>query len=351
MMKAGRGVYWRRRRLMCNKSLLTSQNLLLLKSSPRPLNCVDHRPHVITHAPYNEYKATEIDGKLIANDIKATLATEVCNMRSSIQKVPGLGVILVGKREDSLSFVRIKKKACDKVGIASVVLELPEDCTQVEILNAVEMLNHKESIHGILVQLPLPSHLSEEKILNAVNVEKDVDGFHPVNMGNLAMTGREPLFTPCASRACIEVLHRYGVEIIGKKAVVIGRSMITGLPTSLLLQKHHATVSVVHAFTSNPEHITHEADILVSDVSVPNLVRGHWLKPGVVVIDMGSTLVKDNNSSNGTRVTGDVCYDEAILKASLITPVPGGVGPVTISMLLSNTVEAAKHAYQWTEQS
>ncbi|GJT01756.1 bifunctional protein FolD 1, mitochondrial-like protein isoform X1 [Tanacetum coccineum] len=198
--------------------------------------------------------------------------------------------------------------------------------------------------------------MNEEKIINAVNVEKDVDGFHPINMGNLAMTGRSPLFIPCASRGCIEVLHRYGVEIIGKKAVeklgfdpIIGRSKITGLPTSLLLERHHATVCVVHAFTKNPEQITSEADILVSDVGVPNLVRGHWLKPGVVVIDMGSTLVKDSNSSHGSRVTGDVCYEEAMLKASAITPVPGGIGPVTISMLLSNTVEAAKRAYQWTE--
>ncbi|KVI08477.1 NAD(P)-binding domain-containing protein [Cynara cardunculus var. scolymus] len=285
----------------------------------------------------NEHAAADIDGKLIANDIKATVATEIRHMKSSIRKVPGLGVILVGKRKDSFSFVSIKKKACEEVGIASVVVELPEDSTEHEVLAVVSLLNRKESVHGILVQLPLPNHLSEEKIINAVNVEKDVDGFHPVNMGNLAMTGREPLFIPCASRGCLEVLHRCSVEIIGKKVVVIGRSKIGGLPTSLLLQ--------------NPEQITREADILVSDVGVPNLVRGHWLKPGVVVIDMGSTLVKDSNNSHCSHVTGDVCYEEAIHKASAITPVPGGVGPVTISMLLSNTVEAAKRAYQWTERS
>ncbi|XP_024969563.1 bifunctional protein FolD 1, mitochondrial-like isoform X2 [Cynara cardunculus var. scolymus] len=304
----------------------------------------------LRHA-YNEHAAADIDGKLIANDIKATVATEIRHMKSSIRKVPGLGVILVGKRKDSFSFVSIKKKACEEVGIASVVVELPEDSTEHEVLAVVSLLNRKESVHGILVQLPLPNHLSEEKIINAVNVEKDVDGFHPVNMGNLAMTGREPLFIPCASRGCLEVLHRCSVEIIGKKVVVIGRSKIGGLPTSLLLQRHHATVSVVHAFTKNPEQITREADILVSDVGVPNLVRGHWLKPGVVVIDMGSTLVKDSNNSHCSHVTGDVCYEEAIHKASAITPVPGGVGPVTISMLLSNTVEAAKRAYQWTERS
>ncbi|GKE40518.1 bifunctional protein FolD 1, mitochondrial-like protein isoform X1, partial [Tanacetum coccineum] len=182
------------------------------------------------------HRATEIDGKLIANDIKATLATEISNMKNSIGKVPGLGVVLVGTRKDSLSFVRIKKKACEQVGIDPLIVELPEDCTESEVLDAVSALNYRDSVHGILVQLPLPSHMNEEKIINAVNVEKDVDGFHPINMGNLAMTGRSPLFIPCASRGCIEVLHRYGVEIIGKKAVVIGRSKITGLSTSLLLE-------------------------------------------------------------------------------------------------------------------
>lgn len=356
-MRGTVAVWWR---ILWNKSF--SSSATPNRSAKSPLVCLD-RPDIwypppspsgvspyLRHA-YNEHTAADVDGKLIANDIKATLATEICNMRSSTRKVPGLGVILVGKRKDSLSFVRIKKKACEEVGITFVVVELPEDSTEDEVLSVVSMLNHKESVHGILVQLPLPTHMSEEKIINAVNVEKDVDGFHPVNMGNLAMTGRQPLFIPCASRGCLEVLRRCSVEIIGKKAVVIGRSKIGGLPTSLLLQRHHATVTVVHAFTKNPEQITREADILVSDVGVPNLVRGHWLKPGVVVIDMGSTLVKDSNSSHGSRVTGDVCYEEAIHKASAITPVPGGVGPVTISMLLSNTVEAAKRAYQWIQQS
>ncbi|KAI3723144.1 hypothetical protein L2E82_34534 [Cichorium intybus] len=355
-MRCTVAVCWR---ILCSKSFSSSPVTPNRLAKP-PLVCLD-RPDIWCPAPfqaevsshlrhaYNEHTAAEIDGRSIANDIKATIATEVCNMKNSIKKVPGLGVILVGKRKDSLSFVRIKKKACEQVGITSVVIELPEDCTEDEVLDVVSVLNHKESIHGVLVQLPLPNHLCEEKIINAVNVEKDVDGFHPVNMGNLAMTGREPLFIPCASRGCIEVLNRCNVEILGKKVVVIGRSMIGGLPTSLLLQRHHATVSVVHAFTKNPENITCEADILVSDVGVPNLVRGDWLKPGVVVIDMGSTLVKGENNSESFHVTGDVCYEEAIRKASVISPVPGGVGPVTISMLLLNTVEAAKRAYKWTQ--
>ncbi|KAK9071593.1 hypothetical protein SSX86_008021 [Deinandra increscens subsp. villosa] len=345
-MRRAVAVFWRTRSFSSSNCLPKFPLVSLDRHDiwyPPPSPPLHLRPH------YNDHQTTtEIDGKLIANDIKAALATEVNYMKNSIKHVPGLGIVLVGKRKDSLSFVRIKKRACEKVGITSEVVNLPENCTEGEVLDAVSELNNKESVHGILVQLPLPSHLSEQKIINAVNVEKDVDGFHPVNIGNLAMTGREPLFIPCASRGCIEVLHRCGVEIIGKKAVVIGRSQITGLPTSLLLQRHHATVTVVHSSTKNPEEITREADILVSDVGVPNLVLGHWLKPGVVVIDMGSTLVTD---SKGSRVTGDVCYEEAILKASLITPVPGGVGPVTISMLLYNTVEAAKRAYQWTGKS
>ncbi|KAE8076992.1 hypothetical protein FH972_015604 [Carpinus fangiana] len=206
-------------------------------------------------------------------------------------------------------------------------------------------LNEDPSVHGIIVQLPLPQHLDEEKIMTVVSPEKDVDGFHPLNMGNLAMRGREPLFIPCASKGCIELLLRLGVEIVGKKSVVIGRSKIVGLPTSFLLQRHHATVSTVHAFTKNPEQITSQADIVITDVGIPNIVRGHWLKPGAVVIDMGTNLVKDPNSRHGFRVTGDVCFEEAIKVVSAITPVPGGVGPVTISMLLSNTLDSAKRAF------
>ncbi|XP_031283959.1 bifunctional protein FolD 1, mitochondrial-like [Pistacia vera] len=191
-------------------------------------------------------------------------------------------------------------------------------------------------------------HLDEEKIINFMSPEKDVDGFHPLNMGNLAMRGREPLFIPFASKACIELLLRSGVEIIGKKAVVIGRSKIVGLPTSLLLQRHHATVSTLHAFTKNPEHISSEADIVVSDVGVPNIVRGDWLKPGAFVIDMGTNPVKDSSCRNGYRITGDVCFEEAIKVASAITPVPGGIGPVAISMLLSNTLDSAKRAFTFT---
>ncbi|KAF9617695.1 hypothetical protein IFM89_038195 [Coptis chinensis] len=187
-----------------------------------------------------------------------------------------------------------------------------------------------------------------EKILSVVSLDKDVDGFHPLNIGNLAMRGREPLFVPCTPKGCIELLLRSNVEIMGKNAVVIGRSNIVGLPTSLLLQRHHATVTTVHAFSKNPDTVTREADIVVSAAGVANLVRGSWLKPGAVVIDVGTNPVEDPNSEHGYTLTGDVCYEEAVRVVSAITPVPGGVGPMTVAMLLSNTLDSAKKAYRFT---
>ncbi|KAL5539284.1 hypothetical protein UlMin_045375 [Ulmus minor] len=246
-------------------------------------------------------------------------------MKESIGKVPGLAVIVVGERKDSQTYVRNKIIACEEVGILSVITELPDDCTENEVINALSSYNADPSLHGIL-------HLDVGKFLDVLSLEKDVDGFHPINIGNLAMRGREPLS---------------GVEIMGKKAVVIGRSNIVGLPASLLLQRHHATVSVVHAFTKYPERITGEADIVITAAGVPNLVRGNWIKPGAVVIDVGTNPVEDPSCELGYRLTGDVCYEEAVRVASAITPVPGGVGPMTIAMLLSNTLDAAKRAYNF----
>ncbi|OVA17148.1 Tetrahydrofolate dehydrogenase/cyclohydrolase [Macleaya cordata] len=315
-------------------------------SSPPPTN--NRRSPFIFNHDAHEQTAVVIDGKLMADEIRSVIADEVSRMKSAIGKVPRLAVILVGERKDSQTYVRNKIKACQEVGIMSVMTELPEDCAESEVLNAVSSFNENPAVHGILVQLPLPQHMDEEKILNVVSLEKDVDGFHPLNIGNLAMTGREPLFIPCTPKACIELLLRSNVEIMGKKAVVIGRSNIVGLPTSLLLQRHHATVSVVHAFTKNPEEITREADIVVSAAGVANLVRGNWLKPGAIVIDVGTNPVKDPDSEYGYSLTGDVCYEEAVKVASAITPVPGGVGPMTIAMLLSNTLDSAKRAYRFT---
>ncbi|CAL9003101.1 unnamed protein product [Prunus brigantina] len=296
----------------------------------------------------NEQTATIIDGKFIADEIRTRIGSEVRRMKEGIGMVPGLAVIVVGHRRDSQTYVRNKMMACAEVGIKSMVAQLPEDCTKDQLLGALSSFDADPSVHGILVQLPLPQHLDEGKVLDVLRPEKDVDGFHPLNMGNLAMRGREPLFIPCTPKGCIEMLLRSGVEIAGRKATVIGRSNIVGLPTSLLLQRHHATVSIVHAFTKNPELITCEADIVVTAAGVPNLVRGNWLKPGAVVIDVGTNPVEDPSSEHGYRLTGDVCYEEAVRVASAITPVPGGVGPMTIAMLLSNTLDSAKRVYAFT---
>ncbi|XP_019247425.1 PREDICTED: bifunctional protein FolD 1, mitochondrial isoform X2 [Nicotiana attenuata] len=289
-----------------------------------------------------------IDGNSEAEQIRSSIAVEVSRMKESIGKVPGLAVVLVGKRQDSLAYVRKKIMACHEVGFRFSLAELPESCTEEEVCDALSNYNKDASIHGILVQLPLPQHFDEGKILNVLSLEKDVDGFHPLNIGNLAIQGREPLFIPCTPKGCIELLLRSDVEIVGKRAVVIGRSNIVGLPTFLLLQRHHATVSIVHAYSENPEMITREADILVAAAGVPNLVRGSWLKPGAVVLDVGINPIEDPESENGYRLIGDVCFEEAVKIASKITPVPGGVGPMTVAMLLQNTLEAAKRALHFT---
>ncbi|KVH89120.1 NAD(P)-binding domain-containing protein [Cynara cardunculus var. scolymus] len=262
----------------------------------------------------NEASATVIDGKRVAKDIREEVAVEISRMKDEIGIVPGLAVILVGDRKDSATYVRNKKKACDSVGINSYEVRLAEDSSEEEVLKHISKFNDDPSVHGILVQLPLPSN-----ILNAVCIEKDVDGFHPLNIGRLAMRGREPLFVPCTPKGCIELLHRYDIPIKGKRAV-----------------REDATVSIVHSRTKNPEEITRQADIVISAVGQPNMVRGSWVKPGA-----------DPESPRGYRLVGDICYEEASKVASAITPVPGGVGPMTIAMLLSNTLLSAKRVHNF----
>ncbi|VYS61397.1 unnamed protein product [Arabidopsis thaliana] len=257
--------------------------------------------------------AIVIDGKAEAKKIRDDIKIEVSRMKESIGVVPGLAVILVGK-EQGIRYLRF---------------------------------NDDPSVHGVLVQLPLPSHMDEQNILNAVSIEKDVDGFHPLNIGRLAMRGREPLFVPCTPKGCIELLHRYNIEFKGKRAVVIGRSNIVGMPAALLLQKEDATVSIIHSRTMNPEELTRQADILISAVGKPNMVRGSWIKPGAVLIDVGIKPVEDPSAAGGERLVGDICYVEASKIASAITPVPGGVGPMTVAMLLSNTLTSAKRIHNF----
>ncbi|KAL3517141.1 hypothetical protein ACH5RR_024043 [Cinchona calisaya] len=301
----------------------------------------------VSAALATEASAKVIDGKKVAKEIRDEVAAEVSKMKEAIGVVPGLAVILVGDRKDSATYVRNKKKACEDVGIKSFDARLPEDSTEEEVIKHISGFNNDPAVHGILVQLPLPSHINEQNVLNAVCIEKDVDGFHPLNIGRLAMRGREPLFVPCTPKGCIELLHRYGVVIKGKRAVVIGRSNIVGMPAALLLQREDATVSVVHSRTKNPEEFTREADIIISAVGQANMVKGSWIKPGAVIIDVGINPVEDSKSPRGYRLVGDVCYDEAIKIASAITPVPGGVGPMTIAMLLSNTLTSAKRIHNF----
>ncbi|MQM06913.1 hypothetical protein Taro_039745 [Colocasia esculenta] len=265
----------------------------------------------------SDTSAKIIDGKAVAKQIREEIAADISRMKEAIGVVPGLAVILVGSRKDSQTYVRNKKKACEGVGITSHEVHLPEDCTEEEVLRHISYFNSDPSVHGILVQLPLPRHMNEEKILNNVCIEKDVDGFHPLNIGRLAMQGREPLFVPCTPKGCMELLHRYGVEVKGKRAVVIGRSNIVGMPASLLLQRQNATISIVHSYTRNPEEITRQADIVISAAGVANLVRGSWIKPGAIVIDVGINPVD-------TDSTWAMPMMVVLANARLITPIGSG---------------------------
>jgi 5,10-methylene-tetrahydrofolate dehydrogenase/methenyl tetrahydrofolate cyclohydrolase len=286
-----------------------------------------------------------IDGKAIAATIRGEIQAEVADMRSRYGKVPGLAAVLVGERKDSQTYVRSKKKACAEVGITSFGHDLPADISQADLLQVVRDLNANPEVHGILVQLPLPDHINDEEILGAISIEKDVDGFHPINIGRLSMKRREPLFVPCTPKGCIELLDRTGVEIEGKRAVVLGRSNIVGLPVAMLLLHRNATLTICHSRTKDLPGVVRQADILIAAVGRAEMVRGDWVKPGAVVIDVGVNAVDDPTSDKGYKLVGDVAFDEVREVASAITPVPGGVGPMTIAMLLRNTTNSAKRAF------
>ncbi|XP_039114063.1 bifunctional protein FolD 2 [Dioscorea cayenensis subsp. rotundata] len=283
-----------------------------------------------------------IDGKAIAKDIHGEIADEVRSLLEKYGKVPGLAVVIVGMRKDSQSYVRMKRKACAEVGIKSFDIDLPEDVSEDEVIATVHQLNANPDVHGILVQLPLPKHINEEKVLSEISIEKDVDGFHPLNIGKLAMKGRDPLFTPCTPKGCLELLSRSGISVRGKRAVVVGRSNIVGLPVALLLLKADATVTIVHSRTPDSEKIIQEADIVIAAAGQAMMIKGDWLKPGAAVIDVGTNSVDDPSRKTGYRLVGDVDFEGASKVAGWLTPVPGGVGPMTVAMLLKNTLDGAK---------
>jgi methylenetetrahydrofolate dehydrogenase (NADP+) / methenyltetrahydrofolate cyclohydrolase len=289
--------------------------------------------------------ATLIDGKAIAADIRAELRTEIEALKAK-GVTPGLGVILVGDDPASQSYVTAKERACAEIGIYSDDNRLAADTTQEALLAKVEAMNADPRIHGILVQLPLPKHIDESTVLRAVSPEKDVDGFHPVNVGKMVIG--EKAFLPCTPHGVIQMLARSGVETEGAHAVVVGRSNIVGKPVAnLLLQKRphaNATVTLCHTRTRDMGAFTRQADILIVAAGRPNTVTREMVKPGAVVIDVGVNRVEDASRKRGYRLVGDVDFEGVREVASLLTPVPGGVGPMTITMLLANTVDAARNA-------
>jgi 5,10-methylene-tetrahydrofolate dehydrogenase/methenyl tetrahydrofolate cyclohydrolase len=257
---------------------------------------------------------------------------------------PGLATVLVGDNPSSQAYVKSKQKACQQVGIASFGYSLSASASQSEVEELVTQLDADPRVNGILVQLPLPDGLDEERILSSISIHKDVDGFHPVNIGRLAQKGREPLFVPCTPAGVMLLLEKYTPSLSGANAVVLGRSNIVGMPVALLLIRANATVTVCHSHSKDLPEIVRQADILVAAVGKPEMVRGDWVKPGAVVIDVGINRVPDPTRPRGYRLVGDVAFDEVKEKASAITPVPGGVGPMTIAMLLKSTLRAAQMA-------
>ena len=283
-----------------------------------------------------------IDGKAIAAELREDVAKGVKELIAAGGTKPGLATVLVGDNPASHTYVRMKRKACAKAGIESFHHELPDDASQEEVENLLQKLNADSKVHGILVQLPLPAGLDEEQILRTISIEKDVDGFHPVNIGRLAQKGREPLFVPCTPAGCMVLLEKAGAQIEGANAVVVGRSNIVGMPAALLLVKANATTTICHSRTKDLPAVCREADILIAAIGRAEMIRGDWIKPGAYVIDVGMNRVDDPSRERGYRLTGDVAFDEAMEVAAAITPVPGGVGPMTIAGLLANTLRSAQ---------
>lgn len=285
-----------------------------------------------------------IDGKATANQIKQEIADEVLQIKSAGLRAPHLAAVLVGNDGASLTYVGSKVKSCEKVGFDSTLIRLPETTTEAELLDKIDELNRDETLDGYIVQLPLPKHINEEKVLLAIDPKKDVDGFHPSNFGRMAL--ELETFVPATPYGIMQLIERYNIDTQGKHVVVIGRSHIVGRPISILLSQKgafaNATVTVAHSRTKNLKELTRSADIIVSALGVPGFVTADMVKEGVVIIDVGITRVEDSSNPKGYYITGDVDFKSVAPKTSFITPVPGGVGPMTIAMLLKNTLLARK---------
>ena len=288
---------------------------------------------------------TILDGKKTSEDLKQEIAEEVKQLKAKGKRVPHLAAVLVGNDGASLTYVGSKVKACEQVGFESTLVKLPANISEEALLQEIEKLNANPEIDGYIVQLPLPKHIDEQKILLAIDPTKDVDGFHPANFGRMALDMEA--FIPATPFGIMELLKRYEVPTKGKHVVVVGRSHIVGRPISILLSQKgaqgNATVTLTHSHTPNLAELTRQADIVVMALGIPEFLKGNMVKEGVTVIDVGITRLKDDSTHKGYRIVGDVAFDEVKEKASYITPVPGGVGPMTIAMLLKNTLLA----YKW----
>jgi len=285
-----------------------------------------------------------IDGQAIAASIRDQVKAEAEVLKAKYGVVPGLATVLVGENPASVTYVRNKQKMTEELGMHSVGHHLPENIAQDELVKLVKGLSDDPSVHGILVQLPLPPHLDQETVLGTIALEKDVDGFHPINIGRLAMKGREPQFVPCTPAGCIVLIDSVGTKIEGARAVVLGRSNIVGLPAAFLLIHRNATVTVCHSRTQDLPNVVRQADIVIAAIGRAQFVKADWLKPGATVIDVGINRIEDKTKKSGFRLVGDVDFENAKEVAGAISPVPGGVGPMTIAMLMKNTLTAAQRA-------
>ncbi len=294
-----------------------------------------------------------IDGTAIAQKVRDEVKEKTAKRLAEGKSQPGLATVLVGDRIDSATYVSMKQKACAELGMTSFHHPVPADISQADLEKLIRELNADPKVNGILVQLPLPDHLDEERVLSLISIEKDVDGFSPINLGRLAQRGRVPLFVPCTPYGCIYLLKEAGVKIAGANAVVLGRSNIVGMPAALLLIKENATVTVVHSKTKDTPAVLRDADIVIAAIGRAEMVRGDWIKPGAAVIDVGingipklnpdgSPVISQKTGKPMQKLVGDVNFEEAKEVAGFITPVPGGVGPMTIAMLMANTFRAAE---------
>ena len=290
---------------------------------------------------------TLLDGKKTAADIKEEIALEVRSLKNNGKKIPHLAAIIVGNNGASITYVNAKVKACERVGFASTLIRLEEEVTEEKLLDEIANLNVDKDIDGFIVQLPLPKHIDEQKILMAIAPNKDVDGFHPTNVGKMALN--LPTFISATPFGILELLERYNVETAGKHVVVLGRSHIVGSPMSILLSRKrkvgNATVTMCHSRTKNLKEMTLQADIVIAAIGIPEFLKADMVKDNVTVIDVGITRVDDASKKSGYRLLGDVAFEEVAKKAAFITPVPGGVGPMTIAMLLKNTLLACERAH------